>query len=331
MRKFTIPLLLVVVAVLAAAIVAFNQWSNKNIFLPENLVYTLEPGKGFSQVSSELIELGVSFDPTLFYLLAKLEGVERNLQAGTYDLPTSFTPKQLISMFALGKVKLYDFRINEGWTYSDLESALSSNPNVTFTLNLYSYQQNVRRLGVGYTFLEGVFFPDTYSFEKGTKDIDILKRAHNKMKQYLKQLEKTDELDGYSSANLLTLASLIEKETGLDEDRPLISQVFHKRLIKKMRLQTDPSVIFALGDEFDGNLTRKHLRLDSPYNTYRRRGLPPSPIAYPSEASLSAAANPANTDYLYFVARGDGSSQFSKTLREHNRAVRKYQLKRGKE
>ena len=327
MRKFTILLLLVVLA----ALVAFNQWSNKNISLPENLVYTLEPGKGFSQVSSELIELGVSFDPNLFYLLAKLEGVERNLQAGTYDLPTSFTPKQLIRMFALGKVKLYDFRINEGWTYSDLESALSSNPNFTFTLNLYSDQQNVRRLDVAYTFLEGVFFPDTYSFEKGTKDVEILKRAHNKMKQYLKQLEKTDELDGYSSANLLTLASLIEKETGLDEDRPLISQVFHKRLIKKMRLQTDPSVIFALGDEFDGNLTRKHLRLDSPYNTYRRRGLPPSPIAYPSEASLAAAANPANTDYLYFVARGDGSSQFSKTLREHNRAVRKYQLKRGKE
>ena len=330
MRKFTI-LLLLAVAVVLAAIVAFNQWSNKNISLPENLVYTLEPGKGFSQVSSELIELGVSFDPNLFYLLAKLEGVERNLQAGTYDLPTSFTPKQLIRTFALGKVKLYDFRINEGWTYSDLKRALTSNPNVTFTLNLYSYQQNVRRLDVAYTFLEGVFFPDTYSFEKGTKDIEILKRAHNKMKQYLKQLEKTDELDGYSSANLLTLASLIEKETGLDEDRPLISQVFHKRLIKKMRLQTDPSVIFALGDEFDGNLTRKHLRLDSPYNTYRRRGLPPSPIAYPSEASLVAAANPANTDYLYFVARGDGSSEFSKTLREHNRAVRKYQLKRGKE
>ena len=330
MRKFTI-LLLLAVAVVLAALVAFNQWANKNISLPENLVYTLEPGKGFSQVSSELIELGVSFEPNLFYLLAQLEGVERNLQAGTYDLPTSFTPKQLISMFALGKVKLYDFRINEGWTYSDLERALSSNPNVTFTLNLYSYQQNVRRLGVGYAFLEGVFFPDTYSFEKGTKDVEILKRAHKKMKQYLKQLEKTDELDGYSSANLLTLASLIEKETGLDQDRPLISQVFHKRLIKKMRLQTEPSVIFALGDEFDGNLTRKHLRLDSPYNTYRRRGLPPSPIAYPSEASLAAAANPASTDYLYFVARGDGSSQFSRTLREHNRAVRKYQLWRGKE
>ena len=151
------------------------------------------------------------------------------------------------------------------------------------------------------------------------------------MKRYLKQLERTDELDAYSSANLLTLASLIEKETGLDEDRAVISQVFHKRLMKKMRLQTDPSVIFALGDEFDGNLTRKHLRLDSPYNTYRRRGLPPSPIAYPSEASLAAAANPASTDYLYFVARGDGSSQFSKTLREHNRAVRKYQLRRRKD
>ena len=151
------------------------------------------------------------------------------------------------------------------------------------------------------------------------------------MQHYLEQLRSTGRNLDNPTVALLTLPSLIEKETGLDEDRPLISQVFHKRLIKKMRLQTDPSVIFALGDEFDGNLTRKHLRLDSPYNTYRRRGLPPSPIAYPSEASLAAAVNPANTDYLYFVARGDGSSQFSKTLREHNRAVRKYQLKRGKE
>ncbi len=330
MRKAA-TLLLLAGSLIVAALIAFNQWANKNISLPENIVYTLEPGRALSQISSELIDLGVNVDPNLFYMLAKFEGVERSLRAGTYDLPVSFTPKQLIRMFALGEVKLYDFRINEGWSYRDLVKELSQNPNITHTLKLYSIEENVKRLGVAYPFLEGVFFPDTYSFENGTQDIEILRRSYKKMQQYLEQLSSTGRNLDHSTVDLLTLASLIEKETGLDEDRPLVSQVFHERLRKKMRLQTDPSVIFALGDKFDGNLTRKHLRLDSPYNTYRRKGLPPSPIAYPSEASLTAAVNPASTDYLYFVARGDGSSQFSKTLREHNRAVRKYQLRRGKD
>ena len=330
MRKAA-TLLLLAGSLIVAALIAFNQWANKNISLPENIVYTLEPGRALSQISSELSDLGVKVDPNLFYMLAKFEGVERSLRAGTYDLPVSFTPKQLIRMFALGEVKLYDFRINEGWSYRDLVKELSQNPNITHTLKLYSIEENVKRLGVAYPFLEGVFFPDTYSFENGTQDIEILRRSYKKMQQYLEQLSSTGRNLDHSTVDLLTLASLIEKETGLDEDRPLVSQVFHERLRKKMRLQTDPSVIFALGDKFDGNLTRKHLRLDSPYNTYRRKGLPPSPIAYPSEASLTAAVNPASTDYLYFVARGDGSSQFSKTLREHNRAVRKYQLRRGKD
>ena len=330
MRKAA-TLLLLACALIVAALIAFNQWANKNVSLPENIVYTLEPGRALSQISSELIDLGVNVDPNLFYMLAKFEGVERSLRAGTYDLPVSFTAKQLIRMFALGEVKLYDFRINEGWSYRDLVKELSQNPNITHTLKLYSIEENVKRLGVAYPFLEGVFFPDTYSFENGTQDIEILRRSYKKMQQYLEQLSSTGRNLDHSTVDLLTLASLIEKETGLDEDRPLVSQVFHERLRKKMRLQTDPSVIFALGDKFDGNLTRKHLRLDSPYNTYRRKGLPPSPIAYPSEASLTAAVNPASTDYLYFVARGDGSSQFSKTLREHNRAVRKYQLRPGKD
>ena len=330
MRKAA-TLLLLAGSLIVAALIAFNQWANKNISLPENIVYTLEPGRALSQISSELIDLGVNVDPNLFYMLAKFEGVERSLRAGTYDLPVSSTPKQLIRMFALGEVKLYDFRINEGWSYRDLVKELSQNPNITHTLKLYSIEENVKRLGVAYPFLEGIFFPDTYSFENGTEDIEILRRSYKKMQHYLEQLRSTGRNLDNSTVDLLTLASLIEKETGLDEDRPLVSQVFHERLRKKMRLQSDPSVIFALGDKFDGNLTRKHLRLDSPYNTYRRKGLPPSPIAYPSEASLTAAVNPANTDYLYFVARGDGSSQFSKTLREHNRAVRKYQLRLRKD
>ena len=177
MRKVAAFMVLFVALSGAVLTTAFDQWANKEISLPVNIVYTLEPGKALSQISSELIDLGVSIDPNLFYVLAKFEGVERSLKAGTYDLPVSFTPKQLMQMFALGKVKLYDFRINEGWSYRDLVRELSLNQNITYTLKLYSIDENVRRLGVAYPFLEGVFFPDTYSFTHGTQDIEILKRS----------------------------------------------------------------------------------------------------------------------------------------------------------
>ncbi len=177
-------------------------------------------------------------------------------------------------------------------------------------------------------FAEGMFFPDTYQFRRGDSDRSVLLRAHQAMLDQVESIWQGRALDlGLSTRHeLVVLASIIEKETGAEADRAQISQVFHKRLQEGMRLQTDPTVIYALGEAFDGNLTRAHLKIDSPFNTYRVRGLPPTPIALPSAASLQAAAHPADGDFLYFVARGDGSSQFSRTLAEHNRAVRRYQL-----
>ena len=251
--------------------------------------------------------------------------------AGTYELPLQISPARLLDMFSKGEVKLYEFRINEGWNFQQLATGLRADKNIVYTLDGVPFRELGERLNIEYPYIEGVFFPDTYFFESGAEDLDILSRAYEKMRQKVSaswQRFSSEKYDLESSSDLLVLASLIEKETGNDEDRYIISQVFHERLKRKMRLQTDPSVIFALGDKFDGNLTRRNLRIDSPYNTYRKRGLPPTPISYPSNASLLAAANPANSEYLYFVARGDGSSQFSETLREHNAAVRKYQLKR---
>lgn len=331
MRKVFALLMLATLTLALTAFFAFIRWSEEPISLSQKTIFVLEHGQVFSEISAQLIEQSVEIDPMLFHLLAKYRGVDEGMRAGTYELPLRISPSRLLKMFSEGEVKLYEFRINEGWSYRQLARHLRADEKIVYTLNGVSKKTILERLDIEYSYLEGVFFPDTYFFESGTEDLEILSRASETMKQKVSAIWKSANPDRYklgSSSDMLVLASLIEKETGRDQDRFLISQVFQERLRKKMRLQTDPSVIFALGDEFDGNLTRKNLRIDSPYNTYRKRGLPPTPISYPSEASLLAAANPANSEYLYFVARGDGSSQFSKTLREHNAAVRKYQLKR---
>ncbi len=331
MRKlFALSIPVIIVSVLIAFF-GFIRWSEEPISLSEKTIFVLKSGKVFSEISAELIDQGVDLDPSLFYVLAKFKGVDGDLRAGTYELPLRISPTRLLKMFSQGEVKLFEFRINEGWNFRQLTRHLREHENIVYTLNGVSAKSIRKRLKIEYPYIEGVFFPDTYFFESGTEDLTILLRAYETMEQKVSGLWQSFGPEKYhldSSSELLVLASLIEKETGRDEDRFYISQVFHERLRRKMRLQTDPSVIFALGDEFDGNLTRKNLRINSPFNTYRNKGLPPTPISYPSEASLAAAANPANSEYLYFVARGDGSSQFSKTLREHNAAVRKYQLNR---
>jgi len=331
MRKVFALLIMGIIVIVLTAFFAFIRWSEEPISLSQKTIFVLKHGQVFSEISLQLIKHRVDIDPLLFHLLAKYKDVDESLRAGTYELPLRVSPSKLLKMFSEGKVKLYEFRINEGWSFQQLARHLREDKEIVYTLNGISEKTIIERLDIEYSYIEGVFFPDTYFFESGTDDLEILSRASETMKQRVSAIWRDVSQDRYkleSPSDMLILASLIEKETGRDEDRFLISQVFQERLRRKMRLQTDPSVIFALGDDFDGNLTRKNLRIDSSYNTYRKRGLPPTPISYPSEASLLAAANPANSEYLYFVARGDGSSQFSKTLSEHNTAVRKYQLKR---
>ena len=329
-KKVIFLVLLFIFVGLVSAGVFFVRWSAEEIVFADGPNIVLSKGMTFEQILRALKEQGIAIDPYLLQLLAKLKGVDRNLKAGTYEFPFKFSPSELLDILSEGKAKLYEFRIHEGWTYRQLKEGLGAHPHINFTLADKAEREVIKVLGLNLYSLEGAFFPDTYFFEAETKDLVLLARAHETMESKLSRIWKGYDPQGYrvnSLMELLVLASLIEKETGLDRDRPLISQVFHRRLMKKIRLQTDPSVIFALGEEFDGDLRRKDLRLESPFNTYRNKGLPPGPISYPSEASLAAAANPSLTEYLYFVARGDGSSEFSKTLRQHNQAVRKYQLR----
>ena len=330
MRKVFLLLSSILLISLLIGFVGLLRWSEKPIFLSKDTIFVLEAGQGFLEVSDNLSALGFDIDRRLFFALAKLEGVDRSLRAGTYEIPMKISPARLLEIFSQGTVKLFEFRINEGWNFQQLRKQLRANHHILDTLGQGSVDEIRNQLQIEYPYVEGAFFPDTYAFESGTKDTELLERAHRAMilkaSGIWEQFGST-QVNLESLSEMLIMGSLIEKETGRAEDRPLISQVFHKRLKKNMRLQTDPTVIFALGDTFDGNLTRRNLRIQSPYNTYRNRGLPPTPIAFPSEASLLAAVNPAKSEYLYFVARGDGSSQFSRTLREHNAAVRKYQLK----
>jgi len=232
-----------------------------------------------------------------------------------------------------GRVVRYPFRIIEGSTVRDVLRQLGATPKLEFDLAGVGVDALMSRLGIDAPFAEGQFFPDTYDYGKGTPASDLLRRANARMQTALQAewATRAADLPYQSPDDALIVASLIEKETGRDADRANIARVFVSRLQRSMRLQTDPSVIYGLGEAFDGNLKRAHLIADNPYNTYKHRGLPPTPIALPGLASLHAALHPADHDYLYFVARGDGSSEFSATLKEHSAAVRRYQLQAGQD
>jgi UPF0755 protein len=229
-----------------------------------------------------------------------------------------------------GAVVQHEFRIDEGITVAALLANLATETRLQQDILARDAQALHAELSLSVPFAEGMFFPDTYQFQLQDSARALLLRAHEAMLSKLDEAwqRRPQETQLRSREDLVILASIVEKETGLAADRGQISQVFHSRLAKRMLLQTDPTVIYALGREFDGNLTRAHLKIESPFNTYRVRGLPPTPIALPSAASLEAALMPAPGDFLYFVAKGDGASQFSRTLAEHNAAVRRYQLKR---
>jgi UPF0755 protein len=224
----------------------------------------------------------------------------------------------------------HEARLLEGWTLGQTLDYLAGLDTLRHALADTPEAQLMATLGLEPQMAEGWFFPDTYRFERGTQDVAVLLTAHRKMQQELDRVwqERDADLPYSHPYQVLIMASLIEKETGLDAERAKIARVFTSRLEQGMRLQTDPTVIYGLGEDFDGNLTRAHLNQDGPYNTYRRAGLPPTPIALPGKRSLEAAVHPAPGAYLYFVARGDGSSQFSATLDEHLAAVRRYQLNR---
>jgi peptidoglycan lytic transglycosylase G len=287
------------------------------------------PGSSYHTVARQLVANGVLHERFTFITLGRLQGKAGTVKAGIYELPAGISPLALIQKLARGDVLMAELTFIEGWTFAQLRAALDASPSVRHDTAGLSDTEILQRLKAPETQAEGLFFPDTYRFNSGASDLQVLGRAYQTMHSRLQAAwdQRVPDLPYATPYEALIMASIVEKETGRPEDRRLIAAVFVNRLKRGMRLQTDPSVIYGIGAAFDGNLRKQDLLRDSPYNTYTRAGLPPTPIALAGQASLDAAMAPEASAVLYFVSRGDGTSYFSETLEEHNRAVRKYQLK----
>lgn len=294
--------------------------------------FSIEPGSNLKQISSQLVHEGILPNSWSFVLLSRLLGKESAIKAGDYRLTQEISQIALLAYLIKGDIRQNEVRFIEGWTFSQFMEALYAHPNIQNTTIGLNEEEILRLIGASENAAEGLFFPDTYYVIKNSKDVEVLQRAYRAMQKHLQEAwsMRKDSLPLESPYEALILASIVEKETGLDSDRAEIAGVFINRLRIGMRLQTDPTVIYGLGNQFDGNLRKIDLQTDHDYNTYTRSGLPPTPIAMPGLASIYAAINPAATDSLYFVAKGNGESIFSTNLADHNRAVAKYQRQQKK-
>ena len=289
-------------------------------------------GAGFRTAIEQLEKSGIAIRRYEFELLARAHGKVRDIKAGSYEILQPVTPLELLQKLTRGDVTQAEVRLLEGWTFAQFRAALDASPHLRHETTGMSDADILSRLNVTEMHPEGLFFPDTYLFGKGASDLAVLRRSYGAMARRLKEeWEARDTTVPYRSPyEALIMASIIEKETGQAGERDMIGGVLVNRLRIGMRLQVDPTIIYGLGAAFDGNLKRSHLLEDGPYNTYTRAGLPPTPIAMPGLASLRAAVRPGKTDAMYYVSRNDGSSHFSRTLEEHNRAVARYQLRGGR-
>lgn len=295
----------------------------------EPLDFVVSAGQGLRGVSQQLSEAGLGFEPWQFTLLVRLLGRDKEIKAGSYEVRSgpALTPLSLLDKLTRGDVSQGELLLVEGATFRQLRAALDASPDLRHETRGLSDAEVLAKIGATEPHPEGLFFPDTYLFTKKTSDLELLGRAYRHMQAELGRAwqERAPEVQLSTPYQALIMASIVEKETGQGQDRPQIAAVFLNRLRQGMRLQTDPTVIYGMGSAFDGNLRRRDLQADTPYNTYTRSGLPPTPISMPGRAALQAVLHPPRSDKLYFVARGDGSSQFSRTLEEHNRAVMRYQ------
>jgi len=327
-------LLLLFLLCMLGAILAYQEleerWQEPLLVPEEGAVIDVGPGDSLRAVADRLHREGLVPYPKLLIAYARMTGADLQIKPGEYRLPPAITAPGLLDLLVSGEVIQYKVTFPEGVTLHQALALLASQDQLVLSLE-GSDDPRLQELVEPYTHPEGLFFPDTYLFPRDTTDLQLLQRAHEKMVAVLEQewQDREADLPYKTPYEALIMASIIERETSLPEEREQIAGVFVRRLQAGMRLQTDPTVIYGAGEEFDGNLRRKHLEDDgNVYNTYRRDGLPPTPIALPGQASIRAALHPAPGKELYFVARGDGGHQFSATLTEHQAAVRKYQLKR---
>lgn len=314
-------------------LILFLGWmfyfANKPISLaaPE-VELDLKAGSSLRSVSHQLVQHGILSEPWSFMLMVRALGKAGEIKAGNYLIEDGITPYQLFLILTEGSTKQSSITFIEGWTFRQMREVLNRHEDVKHVTMAYTDEQIMQEIGAKERFPEGLFFPDTYYFSKGMSDKEILKRAYDSMQAKLAEAWQQREpgLPYQSPYEALIMASIVEKETGQAGERPMIAGVFLNRMRLGMRLQTDPTVIYGIGEQFDGNLRKQDLLTDTPYNTYTRIGLPPTPIAMPGQAAINAALHPAKTKALYFVGKGDGSHVFSGSLNEHNRAVTRYQL-----
>ncbi|MGH8751952.1 MAG: endolytic transglycosylase MltG [Burkholderiales bacterium] len=321
-------LFFLLLAVLAAAAGWLSYYATTPLHLLETpATFTLKPGSSLKSSARQLTSIGVLSEPWNFVALGRLLGKAGKIKAGNYELNHDLNPYELLIKLTQGDFTQRDIVFIEGWTFSQVRQALNDYPGVRHDTQKLSDREILERIGASEDFPEGLFFPDTYHFSEGASDLTILKRAYQTLQSNLgvAWAARAPNLPLANPYEALILASIIEKETGQATERRMVAAVFINRLRRGMKLQTDPTVIYGMGENFDGNIRKRDLEADTIYNTYTRSGLPPTPIALPGLASIQAALNPSDSKALYFVARGDGTSYFSETLEEHNHAVTKYQ------
>ena len=332
MKRIAI-ILLIAAALLAglatAGIWQMNRFMTSEVNLPaDSAAFEIPPGSSFAAVTGKLVDKGIIDNDFWFRLYARWSGAAGGIHAGEYIIAQGATPKSLLEQFTSGAVRLYSFTIIEGWNHRDLLQALHANDAIDATMTEEDWPALMESLGAQVTYPEGLFLPETYRFPRNTTDRDVLAQAYRQMMRVVDEewQARSDSAPVDTPYEALILASIVEKETARADERSRIAGVFARRLEKRMRLQTDPTVIYGIGPGFNGNLTRTDLRTDTPYNTYTRHGLPPTPIAMPGRAAINAALNPAAGEELFFVATGlgDGGHTFSVTKAEHDAAVGEY-------
>ena len=312
----------------------FKGFMNNRAAIPATGIdINVEEGASLASISRMLYQSGTLSSTFYPRLAGKLYPELTKLKQGEYHLDQGMSALDIFKKLTSGDVKVYQIRFIEGWTFKDFLAVISNEKKLKQQLKNFDNHQIVAKLKLPNSNPEGWFYPDTYNYHRGGSDLEILQVSHNKMKEIVLKYwnERDIGLPYEEPYQILIMASIIEKETGVAGERDKIAGVFVRRLNHNMRLQTDPTVIYGMGSSFDGDLRKKDLSNDSPYNTYQHKGLPPTPIAMPSEASISAAVHPAEGSELYFVAKGDGTHQFSTSLEEHNKAVRLFQLNKGKQ
>lgn len=324
-------LVFVGICTIGALYLHLMSWADRPVgTAAEEKLFTVPAGWGLKKTADALRQEGLVSNALRFTILTRLDGKDKLLKAGEYFFSTTMTPREILGQMVEGRVHLYRLTIPEGYNLVQIAAAVAAAGLATEKdfLDTARDPETAKHQGIEAETLEGYLFPDTYYFPRGLDSITIIATMVRQFRAaYKPDWEQQANNLGMTLHEVVTLASIIEKETGAPEERPLIASAFHNRLRKGMRLETDPTVIYGIPD-FDGNLTRRDLETHTPYNTYKINGLPPGPIASPGALSLEAALHPAQTDYLYFVSKRNGTHQFSTTIRAHNAAVRKYQLRK---